>query len=230
MQSRVEALLWQSLLMQPTNRLEYLQSGEDRDFDQIFPQSVRGLSVLHWTPVKIARRAAEFLVTAPGTRVLDIGCGPGKFCIVGALATEGLFKGVEQRVDLCRVGQAAILKAKITNAEIVQGNVMDLDFSEFDAFYLFNPFEEHLQTTSPIDRAIELSESLYEGYTHHVAEQLARAPLGTRVATFYGRCEEIPPGYDRVGNTGHSALKFWIKQLGGNAQASHGTPPDSGSN
>lgn len=198
--------------MQPTNPLEYLQASEDRDFDQFFPRSVRELSVVHWTPVKVARRAAEYLVTAPGTKVLDIGCGPGKFCIVGALATEGLFKGVEQRADLCRVGQAAILKAKIPNAEIVHGNVMDLDFSEFDAFYLFNPFEENLGTTSPIDRTIELSETLYEGYTDHVASQLARAPLGTKVATFYGRCQEIPPGYEPVGTTGHRSLKFWVKQ------------------
>ncbi|MBL9166104.1 MAG: class I SAM-dependent methyltransferase [Verrucomicrobiales bacterium] len=200
--------------MQPVNRLEYLKAGEDRDFDQIFPQSLRELSILHWTPVKIARRAAEFLVTAPGTRVLDIGCGPGKFCIVGAVTTAGSFEGIEQRLDLCRVGQAAIQRAGIKNAQIVHGNVTSLDFQAFQAFYLFNPFEEHLQTTSPIDSTIELSESLYEGYTHHVAEQLARAPVGTRVATFYGKCEEIPPGYHQLGATGHSALKFWEKRDG----------------
>ena len=37
----------------------------------------------------------------PGEVVLDIGCGPGKFCIVGALATTGRFTGVEQRKHLC---------------------------------------------------------------------------------------------------------------------------------
>ena len=63
-----------------------------------------------------------------------------------------------------------------------------------------------------IDRTIELSETLYEGYTDHVASQLARAPLGTKVATFYGRCQEIPPGYEPVGTTGHRSLKFWVKQ------------------
>jgi hypothetical protein len=90
--------------------------------------------------------------------------------------------------------------------------VVDLDFSEFDAFYLFNPFEEHLKTTARIDPTIELSEQLYERYIQHVATQLALAPVGTRVATFFGRCEEIPPGYERVGNTGHNLLKFWEKQ------------------
>ena len=45
---------------------------------------------MHWTPVHVARRAAQFLVTGPETRVLDVGSGPGKFCLVGALATQGI--------------------------------------------------------------------------------------------------------------------------------------------
>ncbi len=59
---------------------EEIRSIEDEKFDQIYPARLRMLSSLQWTPVRMAGQAARLLVTAPGTRVLDIGCGPGKFC------------------------------------------------------------------------------------------------------------------------------------------------------
>src|SRR5713226_861432 len=64
---------------------------EDERFDLIYPPEIRDLSCRHWTPVAVARKAAEFLVNERETRVLDLGCGPGKFCIVGALTTEAHF-------------------------------------------------------------------------------------------------------------------------------------------
>jgi 2-polyprenyl-3-methyl-5-hydroxy-6-metoxy-1,4-benzoquinol methylase len=94
--------------MKPLKLLEYIHAPEDNQFDLLYPPEIRALSRAHWTPVKVARRAASFLVREPGTRVLDIGCGPGKFCIVGALATPGRFTGVEQRKQLCELAQATI--------------------------------------------------------------------------------------------------------------------------
>ncbi len=72
-------------------------SVEDEKFDLIYPPEVRELSSIFWTPVRIAAEAAELLAVTPATRVLDIGCGPGKFCLVAAKLTEGSFTGIEQR-------------------------------------------------------------------------------------------------------------------------------------
>ena len=197
--------------MKPLNLLEYIYALEDNRFDLIYPPEIRELSERHWTPVKVARRAAEFLVREPGARVLDIGCGPGKFCIVGALATSGKFTGVEQRERLSDLARAAIEQANIPNAEIIHGNVAEINFSNFDAFYLFNPFEENLETTLKIDASVNLSGELYETYTEHVARQLAIAPLGTRVVTYCGSCEEVPLGYDCLESSLDYGLKFWEK-------------------
>jgi len=41
------------------------------------------MSLKQWTPLAIARKAAEFLAE-PGSKVLDIGSGIGKFCLTGA--------------------------------------------------------------------------------------------------------------------------------------------------
>ena len=197
--------------MKPLNLLEYIHTLEDNRFDLVYPPEIRAASDRHWTPVIVARRAAEFLVREPGTRVLDIGCGPGKFCIVGALMTEGRFTGVEQRHHLCEVARSVIGQAKLPNAEIIHGNVTEIAFSNFDAFYLFNPFEENLETTLKIDATVHLCGDLYEKYTEHVARQLALAPLGTRLVTYCGSCEEVPLGYECLNSSLDYGLKFWEK-------------------
>src|SRR4051794_37888374 len=60
----------------------------DRVFDAVYPSWARQKSSLHWTPVHIAVRAATLLAERRGARLLDIGAGVGKFCIVAAAAVE----------------------------------------------------------------------------------------------------------------------------------------------
>ena len=87
-----------------------LRAGEavtDGEFDQVFVPDVEAISFRHWTPVWVARRAAELLVHAGATEILDVGAGPGKFCIVGALTTAARFAGVEQRGGLVEQARQA---------------------------------------------------------------------------------------------------------------------------
>jgi tRNA G46 methylase TrmB len=109
--------------MKSLRLLEHIHAQEDEQFDLIYPPKIRGLSRVHWTPVEIARKAAAFLVRELGTRVLDVGCGSGKFCIVGALTTEGHFTGIEQRKHLCELARLKIEQVGIPNAEILHGNI-----------------------------------------------------------------------------------------------------------
>jgi SAM-dependent methyltransferase len=196
--------------MKPLNLLANIHTLEDNRFDLVYPPEIQARSSVHWTPVIVARQAAAFLVREPGTRVLDIGCGPGKFCIVGGLTTGGKFTGVEQRKHLCDQARSVIGQANILNAEIIHGNAMEIEFSNFDAFYLYNPFEENLEPALKIDTTVNLSDDLYGKYTEHVARQLALAPLGTRVATYCGICEEVPLGYECL-HSSLDGLKFWEK-------------------
>jgi SAM-dependent methyltransferase len=190
---------------------EDIFSAEDERFDRTYPDEIRDLSWRHWTPVAVARRAAQFLVESPGTRVLDLGCGPGKFCIVGALATAGHFTGVEQRKQLADLARVTMQRQGVRSVEIFHANVLEVDFLAYDAFYLFNPFEENLFKRGKIDASVRFSKALYERYTGHVAAQLARAPLETRVVTYGGLCEEVPLCYEEQQSSFGGTLKLWRK-------------------
>jgi hypothetical protein len=56
-----------------------------------------------------------------------------------------------------------------------------------------------------------LNSRRHEKYTEHVARQLALAPLGTRVVTYCGICEEVPLGYECIESSLDYGLKFWEK-------------------
>ena len=204
---------------------------EDEKFDLIYPAQIRKLSSVFWTPVAVAAEAAKLLVTdrachavglaKAGTRVLDIGCGPGKFCLVAASLTDGRFTGVEQRSDLVAAARQAAKDLCLprrslgeggTHVEFLHGNVMDVDFADYDAFYLFNPFEENMFNGHKIDRAVPLSPELFKRYTRHVSTQLGTKPLGTRVVTYLGYADDIPACYDCESTLFNDDLKLWIKR------------------
>ncbi len=191
---------------------EFLHSHKDQDFDQVYPEAIGRLSICHWSPVHVCRTAAQLLVVEPDTRVLDIGCGPGKFCIIGATATKGHFTGVEQRGKLARIAQDVVRKHDVPRVNIVHGNIQDVSFSAFDAFYLFNPFEENILPSLRIDYDVELEPQLYTDYTTHVQQQLMRMPMATRVVTYCGDSTEIPDCYACVKTAFNEKLKLWVKK------------------
>lgn len=197
--------------MPPDDGTDFLSTLDDDEFDRLYPAQIQRLSPRHWTPVKVARKAAKFLVQTPGVRVLDIGCGPGKFCAVGALVTEGYFTGIEQREHLVTIAREMIRSQNIPRVEIIHGNVMDLRFSDYDAFYLYNPFQENILPSMKIDSKVEMEPELYTAYTEYVERQLAAAPLGTRVVTYMSQCEEIPSCYTCERQAFGGFLKLWIK-------------------
>ena len=185
---------------------------EDEKFDLIYPPKIRKLSSIFWTPVAVAAKAAKWLVTVQGMRVVDIGCGPGKFCLVAASLTDGRFTGVEQRHNLVAVARRAAHDLQLADVEFIHGNVLEIDFASYDAFYLFNPFEENMFQGNKIDRAVPLSPELFKKYTSHVSARLGARPLGTRIVTYMGYADDIPSCYSCESTEFGDDLKLWIKR------------------
>ena len=186
---------------------------DDDDFDRLYPDWGRRFSRLHWTPVAIARRAAQWLVARPGTRVLDVGAGVGKFALVGSLVTDGIFYGIEQRKHFVDAAQAVARGIGAKRAHFLHGNMMALDWGMFDAFYLYNPFLEDLESFEPRDNTSDVKRDFLGAYIDFVQQRLLRAPVGTRVVTFHGFGGDLPSCYQRQPQNAAAIedLELWIR-------------------
>jgi SAM-dependent methyltransferase len=187
---------------------------EDEDFDAFYPSDVRARAGVYWTPVSVAARAAKLLATEPGTRVLDVGAGIGKFCIVGAAATDARFVGVEHRERLVAVARAAAADCGVARVRFVHGGLDAVDASEFDAFYFFNPFEENIWgAEDQLDQSVPLSRERFAADIARAERLLAAARPGARVATYHGFGGAMPRGYRHAHREPHprSYLDLWIK-------------------
>jgi SAM-dependent methyltransferase len=186
--------------------------GSDEQFNQLYPLSIQSLARRHWTPLSVARKAANFLAAETGARVLDIGSGVGKFCMAAAYYKPNAhYHGIEQRSTLIGHAKAAREILGFDNVIFTQGNFTKLDFDSFDHFYFYNSFYENLIDSDKIDDSIDYSGELYNYYTRYLYKQLEQKSKGTRIATFHSLEYEIPPGYHEAGSEFDDFLKFWIK-------------------
>jgi hypothetical protein len=185
----------------------------DAGFDLLYPERIQKLSGRHWTPIEIAKKAAMFLASESGARILDVGSGVGKFCLIGGhYFPEVTFYGVEQRKELYHFAQAAKELTNVTNVGFINGNFTQVNFEDFDHFYFYNSFFENIAIDGHIDQDIEYSLSLYQYYSRNMYRELDNKPGGTRLVTYHSLEDEIPPGYQLVDATVDFLLKMWVKR------------------
>ncbi len=162
----------------------------DREFDRLIPPDLRHLSATHWTPVQVAVRAASLLCASRDTRILDIGSGVGKLCSIGAMSTRGLWCGVEQHAPLVSTAtQLARALGVEERTRFVHADAFSIDWNDYDALYLYNPFELALfgdPTVGPSTTA----------QVARVQQRLAALPSCTRVVTFHGFGGVMPPTFE----------------------------------
>lgn len=178
----------------------------------MYPADIIALAGKHWTPLAVARMAADFLAAEKKARILDIGSGVGKFCLAAAhFKPNAVFTGVEQREQLVSHAETAKLHLGIKNASFLCGNFTKLDFKKYDHFYFYNSFYENFSFSTKIDNSIDHSSELYHQYAHCLLKLLEQKPAGTRLATYHSLEDEIPDNYLVVGSELENVLKFWVK-------------------
>jgi hypothetical protein len=174
---------------------------DDLEFDGLLPTTWREASEMNYTPVDVARRAADLLVDAPGRWILDVGAGVGKFCLVAAARARGaMFVGIESRRYLVRVANSLARRLDLMNVAFLHGDAAGADWAAFDGFYLFNPF-------------VDLGFAGFRACVRLVRERLATARLGTRVVTYHGFGAPPPAGYALFHQEliGTGPLELWVK-------------------
>lgn len=186
--------------------------GSDDLFNSLYPEHIREVAQRHWTPMEVARKASDFLSTNKGARILDIGSGAGKFCLIAAHSHRDIyFTGVEQRAYLVELCNDLKEQLHLTNVAFINQNIRETDLSEFDHFYFYNSFYENIPGTQKIDYEVEYSERLYDYYNQVLYKKLNETPVGTRLVTYHSLEKEIPPGFMVVNADYYNLLKFWQK-------------------
>lgn len=186
----------------------------DIAFDRFYEERIRAVSEQHWTPVAVAARAAQLLVGAGATRILDVGSGAGKFCIVGALSTGAEFVGIERRERLIQVARRAAEQAGAARATFIHANVNSFSFDGFDGVYLYNPFFEQISKHRVlIDRDLERSGRTHRYLVRTIEEKLRATPAPVAVVTFHGFGGRMPTGYalSKDEPAGNDRLEMWVK-------------------
>jgi SAM-dependent methyltransferase len=187
----------------------------DPEFDELLPDDLQVVSYRFWTPARIAMRASQLLTCCGARRILDVGAGPGKVCIIGALATGAHFTGLEQRPHLVQVGNEIIGRLGLTSqVKLVHGNFDQVDFGSYEGFYFFNPFAENLFARADwLDDEVELSERRFMREMRKLEALLAGLPKGARLVTFHGLGWRIPDCFDPIHmeDAGYSRLRLWVK-------------------
>lgn len=194
-------------------RLRRGQLVVDRVFDQVYPGPIQRLSSVHWTPVEVAMRVTRHLATSPTARILDIGSGVGKFCIVAAAMLPKLrVRGIEHRAHFVDVAERAAEKVGVV-VDFEHGTIDGVDPCAIDAVYLFNPFAENLsQPEDHIDETVEVGEERFWRDTADVERFLDASRVGTRVVTYCGWGGVMPSGFELVLRESRAGtIELWQK-------------------
>ncbi len=183
----------------------------EESFNKFLPEDLQRISKIHFTPIRIARIATEWLTEDGKKNVLDIGAGIGKFCITGALNSDSFFCGIEYRPSLVKVANDLIETFEIQNAIVYNQNITDIDFTDFDAFYLYNPFYENIVYKKRMNNEVPLADSFYRNYLDYTVQQLENCKKGSRIVTFHGDNLEVPGSFEIKKISKNGLLKLWIK-------------------
>jgi SAM-dependent methyltransferase len=185
---------------------------EDVAFDKVFPKGLRFLSAVHWTPVETAIRAAELLEVHSEARILDVGSGCGKACLVAALTSDSYWSGIEHDPSLVSAANDAAYALGVEGrVHFTCGDITSVDWEYYDGFYFYNPFES-LQFNQPHASPF-VKYASFQNHLRRARARLSLARSGTRVVTYHGFGGDMPNGFEVVtreeSDTGE--LVLWIR-------------------
>jgi SAM-dependent methyltransferase len=189
---------------------------DDDAFDALYPPAIQAASGRFWTPRAIAVRAARLFSRHGARRILDLGSGAGKFCVVAAVARPDLdLTGVEQRPHLVEAATVAARRLGLANVHFHHGDATHAPLDGIDGLYLYNPFgENRCPPSERLDLTVELSEGRYDRDVARVASMLAAARPGLVMITYHGFGGPIPATWElvRAEPTRTDWLRVWVKQ------------------
>ena len=189
---------------------------KDDQFDKIFPPYYHVQSQVHWSSIQVARQISSWITPLEARKFIDIGCGVGKLCLLLRILTDYKIYGIEQRRKLVSIANQVIRTNNFKNISIIQMNMLDLNWDDYDIYYLYNPFQEHIALGNfcILERDIELDQKFYAHYTSEVFRQLTWAKPGKMLITFHGYGGDMPSNWKLIKTKPieNGDLNMWIKE------------------
>jgi predicted RNA methylase len=209
----------EDLHLSPTQIAKMIQDRQnfpERSFDSYLPKELQPVSGQFWTPIEVAQRVADWLQAFGIRTVVDIGSGPGKFCVVAALASQCNFIGIEQRPRLVSAARELVMCFSLEGrVSFVEGAFGDIETPLADAYYMYNPFGENLfEAADHLDNEVELGTSRFSRDTAAASRLLRDAAPGTFLITYNGFGGLIPYTYKKLRTDLElsSVLRLWVKE------------------
>jgi SAM-dependent methyltransferase len=172
-----------------------------------------------WTPLEVAVSAASWLQEFNVHRVIDIGSGPGKFCIAAALAGRCELVGLEQNPRFVAVARSLARLFGVQNrVRFLHGALGDEVLPR-----LMLTISTILSPNTCLPPAMISAGGAspnYERYRRDVMtaqDVFRRAPAGTIVLTYNGFGGLMPASYEacRVNRDLPCVLRLWRKSAPG---------------
>ncbi len=131
--------------------------------------------------------------------------------MIGSVLSTSTFVGVEKRRNLFLQSETTAKLLGLKTAHFVNDNIVNIQFSDYDAFYYFNPFCEQIANSDWIDKKPEFSVKKHGEYEQYVFSQLQNMPKGTKVITYCSNDFSLPVSY-RINNMMFEGLLvLWMK-------------------
>ncbi len=170
-----------------------------------------------WAYDRQILKAAEFLCdeTSINKKVLDIGSGIGRFCILAAkLHPNFQFEGIEldeKRVDLANL---IAEEMEVKNVKFICGDFRDLDVAEYGGFFIYSPFRmgaAHELNVTPRNWDYDSIIKYVNEMNEITAHKLSATPSGTKYTIYNGAHSlKVPKGF--VHPQGNEWSPYYIKQ------------------
>lgn len=170
----------------------------DESFDNLLSPAFQKVADQQYTSIFIAQKAAAFLCELKSAKVLDLGSGTGKFCLIAALEHSNDITGVEFRKSQVEEANALKDKFKVENVHFLCEDMKNIDFELYDSFYIFNPFFEHKVAQARMDNEIEYAVNSHSLYVDLLYKKLNSLSSGKRIAAFHVPQAQIPSQFKVV--------------------------------
>jgi hypothetical protein len=136
------------------------------------------------------------------------------YCLDDRQFSRFEISGVERRERLVKIAEEICDLNAPKKVRLIHGDMLDLDWSEYDVLYLYNPFFEHRNSGGTIiDGNIEFTQQAFRRYVDAVHERLSAMRPDQRVITFHGYGRKMPETLKLISSSriGNGTVAMWEK-------------------